>query len=368
MEQTKEEKELQREQQKRLDAIRNQIKSLNDADKQRITTYLSYLACIVLAVLTSTLNLIFDVDNFDAKTYAISVCFNIVFGVVSLVLALKDGRLSNQTRRKGELYDTREEFKEQSRQIVDDDSFSQWNDQYYEKQKLEYIKAELSAVNINDLDYLEVSDKEFEQLQTEDIEFKEKPLDKLNELQYEVVKKFREGKYTFKKLNYSFFKRNGIENEYKRYADSEGKDKKIEFVAYLYRIAMIVIIPAILTLASISPVKSNGASVAYTMVSRIMNVCTSIFLGYSLAHDEATREILTLSYKISVIKQYLVDLAVGIFVPKSRTEEQMKKLEEIRKKREPVKTEEKEETVEIYMTQEQYDEYLKQQEEEKTAE
>lgn len=334
--------------------IKKAIAAANDADKQRLTTYLAYIAVVLIAILSSSLNLLFDLSNFDAKKYAISVCFNIAFGVVALLLSLKDGRLSNETRRKGELYETKQEFKKQSSFIVDDDSFRQWNDELYEKEKLDYIKTELSKINITDLDYLKLNDKQLKTLLTEEIEFNNKALDKINEDQLETIKKYRDGKFVYKKLPYTFFKSEFNENEYKQYADIEGTNKKIELYAYVYRIAMIVMVPAILGLAVVNPTSAGAKTIAYDMVSRVTNVCTSIFLGYSLAHDESRRLINSLIYKIEKIKQYLVDLETGIFVPKSRDEIQIQKLTKIREKR-------KEEAamVEVEMSKEELNNYTK---------
>ena len=107
---TQEEYEKKDARRRRVEAFKNTISSMNDADKQRLVTYFAYIAVILLAVLSSSLNLIFDPKNFDFKRYVISVCFTIAFSTIALLLSLKDGRLSNETRRKGELYETKKEL------------------------------------------------------------------------------------------------------------------------------------------------------------------------------------------------------------------------------------------------------------------
>lgn len=346
---------------RRKEAAKSFITGMNDADKQRFITYLAYLALLVLAILSSSLSLLFDPSQFDFKAYIIAVAFNIAFGVMGLVLSLKDGRLSNETRRKGNLYETKQEFKRQANLIVDDDSFRQWNDEFYKKNKLDHIKNDLARININTLDYLKVSDSDLETLKNEDIEYNGKVLDKITPYQYEIIVKYRNGDFVYKKLPCSFFKSETYKDEYKEYADSEGKNDKVEAMSFIYRIAMIILIPAIFGLAVVNPTSAGAKTIAYDTASRIMNVLTSIFLGYSLAHDEAARLTKSLIFKINAIKQYLVELATGIFVPISRDEQQLKKLAEIRAKREKEVLDPPEKNDDgdvVEMTEEEYQTYL----------
>ena len=343
---------------RRRKAARDFITNMNDADKQRLITYLAFLGLMVFSILSTSMTLLFDPENFDFKRYVISVSFNIVFSIIGLILSLKDGRLSNETRRKGLLFDTRQEFEQNANLIVDEDSFRQWSDNDYEKRKLNYIKNELSRINIKTIDYLKVPEKDFELLKTEDIEFEGNVLDKLTPYQYEIVEKYRKGDFVYKKIPYNFFKSDSYRDEYKYYADSGDKNNKVEALSFLYRIAMIILVPAIFGLAAVSPATAGAKTIAFETASRIMNVLTSIFMGYSLAHDEATRLIKSLIFKIKVIKQYLVDLDTQIFVPKSRTEQQMEKLREIRERRKAQATVVPEENEYIEMSEEEYKKYL----------
>ena len=64
---------------------------------------------------------------------------------------------------------------------------------------------------------------------------------------------FRSGKFKFKKLPYSFFKSAVGRNDYKFYADSEGKDKKIELFSYVYRVLSILIFSIIISFSLVNP-------------------------------------------------------------------------------------------------------------------
>lgn len=370
----------------------NFITNLSDSDKQRFITFLAYIVIVLVAVLSSYLQVQFGTDeNFKLSVFITNLAFNLAIGILALLLSIKDGRLSNETRRKGDLYETKKEFKQKSVQIVDVDSFRQWNDKTYEDERLDYIMTELAQINIYDTEYLFVSDADLEKLTEEPCECvathdnKEVivQLDKIDEYQYESIKYYRSGKFKFKKLPYSFFKSGTGRNEYKFYADNEGRDQKIEVIAYVYRIIMIVVFSVIISLAIVNPTGANGKQVAYDTVSRVANAVISIFMGYSLAHDEKNRLIDGLLFKIDKIEQYLTDIESGTFIPLNKSDVIRIKIEEIRKKRleqeqtqeipiiaqeesQPSATESKTvadqqqvEEVTIEMTPEEYEEYTK---------
>lgn len=315
--------------------------SLDDAAKQRFITFVAYIGVITLAILTSSLSLLFDIDNFNATRFITGICFNIAFSLIALILSLKDGRLGNQSKKVGELADVKREFKNTVDQVVDDDAFRQWNDHHYEKEREEYILTELINIGIYDWQYLAISEQDLKDLLVapkENITFRVSrrenridtcSLDQITEYQYQVIMLYRQGNFKFPKLNHSFFKHQAGKNDYKYYAENQDKDTKMEFWAFFYRIMMIVIFSGITALAVINPTQSEGSQVLYDIISRIVNVVFSIFFGYSLAHDEARRLVRSLGFKISIIKQYLVEVSTGIFVPKNRNELIKAKLEEI---------------------------------------
>lgn len=316
---------------------------LDDAGKQRLITYLAYLGVVALAVLSSSLSLLFDIENFDAVRFATGVCFNIAFSLIALILSIKDGRLGNDTKKAGELFETKKEFKQTVDQIIDDDSFRQWTDYDYEKERKDYVMSELNKISIYDFQYLVIPEATLEKLKSEPLdnityrksrktnEIDTCSLDQITEYQYQVIKLFREGKFTFRKLKHDFFKSQDGRNDYKHFGDIQDQDTKATFFAFFYRIMMIVIFSGIMALAVVNPNKSPVEQIAFDILSRIFNVCVSIFFGYSLAHDEARRMIDSLCFKITKIKSYLVDISTGIFVPKGRDEIIKEKIEEIRR-------------------------------------
>ena len=89
--------------------FKNTLTKFNDSEKQRILTWLCYVAVISLAILTSSLTLFFDTENFNASVFFCSLCFNLAIAILMLILSLRDGRLSNETRKSGELYEIKKE-------------------------------------------------------------------------------------------------------------------------------------------------------------------------------------------------------------------------------------------------------------------
>lgn len=312
-------------------------------DKQRIVTYLCYIFIIVVSVLSSTLSIVFGLENFNAPRFITNTCLNVAFSIIALILSWKDGEMASDNRRTGPLAELKEIFKKVVKLIVDTDSFRQWNDRFYEIERKDYIKTQLANAQIFDYEYLLVSDHDLETLKERprnDIELfvkesgetKTIALDQITEYQFRVIDIFRKGKYKFPKIPYTFFRETNNVNSYKKYATEADKNRKIKVFALFYRVGMIVIFSVIFALAIINPNASDGKQIAFDTLSRIFNMVTSLFMGYSLARDEAIRLRDSLEYKISTINDYLADIETGAFVPLNRTEEINRKIEERRER------------------------------------
>lgn len=327
--------------------VKNYTDSLDHTKKQRIFTLIAYFGVTVLAVISQSLSLLFDLENFDGTRYATKICLNIAFNLIVLILAIVDGRLSNETKRTGELYEKRKEFNQETNKIVDEDSFRQWNDVEYERQRKEYVMQELNRIHIYDHQYLLISEEDLKKLLKEPLdhikyrksrktnEWDECTLDQISEYQYDVIMLFRQGKYTFKKINHEYFLSINSRNEYKYHAERQDKkNRKAEFLNIAYRVSMLVVAPAVTSLVVLTGNNSPAGQVAWDTISSVVNICLSIFMGYNLAHNEANDQIGDFKYKIEKIKQYLVELSTGIFVPKDRNEVIREKLEQIRANRE----------------------------------
>lgn len=320
-------------------SVLNFINNLNDADKQRFVTFLAYIVILAVAVLSSYWSVAFGTkEEFKLSAFVTALCFNIVIGIICLMLSIKDGRLSNETRRRGDLFEMKQEFKRASAKIVDLDAFRQWNDANYEKERKEYIMDELAKINIFDYEYLNVSEEDLKKLLLNPCECVIKKdgkdvivqLDQIDEYQKEMISHYKSGKFKFKKLPYSFFKSFKGRNDYKYYADTEGSDQKIELMAYVYRITMIVVFSIIISFTLVNPNDANSKQVIYDTVSRLCNAVLSIFMGYSLAHDEKNRLVDGLSFKIDKIDNYITDLDSGKFIPTNRSDAVAQKIKEIR--------------------------------------
>lgn len=316
----------------------NKAQEIFNSNKQRFITYVCYVGIVVVSVLASCLSVVFGIkDNFDSSRFITNLCLNIAFAILALILAWKDGEMSFKQRKKGPLFEITQMFKQSVRLIVDADGFRQWNDVLYERERKDYIMTELASVQVFDYEYLLISDEDLESLKQDardDIKLYTKEsgkietitLDQITDLQFEVITVFRQGKFDFPKIPYTFFKTQENVNAYKKYAKEADRNRKTKIWALIYRVAMILIFSAIFALAIINPNQSDGKQIAVDTALRIFNMCSSMFMGYSLAHDEEARLIDSLGYKVGVITDYITDLDTGVFVPMSRSAEINKKI------------------------------------------
>lgn len=364
---------------KRLDKIKETAQNATNSDKQRFITYLAYFSIIAVSIFSSCLSVIFGLEQFNFTRFITNLCFNVAIAIVGLILAWRDGELSNETRKRGLLYETRQLFKKIVKLIIDADSFRQWNDLLFEKERKEYILTELSKVQIYEWEYMRISLDDLSDLRKapkENIEYYDENgikqlcvLDEITDIQYYTILKYRKGKFKFEKLPYTFFKSKLGANMYKKYADELDKERKIKIWALTYRVLVVVIFSTIFALAIINPNDSDSNQVLFDTISRISNLVISLFMGYTLAHDKANREIECLEYKIEIIQQYDDELQCGLFVPKNRNQILMEKIASLREKKvaeneittktinNTTPTENVAETgeIEIEMTQEEYD-------------
>ena len=354
--------------------IKVAFKNVINSDKQRLATYLAYVAIIGISIFSSCLNVIFGTENFDQTRFITNLCFNVAIAILGLVLAWKDGELSNETRKSGQLYEARKMFDKIVKIIVDSDAFRQWADIFYEVKRKEYIMNLLSTFGIYDYDYLLISEKDLETLKHEPLEnivyrYKGQEykvcLDEITETQYYQLLKLRKNPIKYERLPFTFFLSRKLVDEYQKYAKEQESNKKQKVLALAYRVGSLVILSAIIALSIINPTKSSASQVAFDTIGRIFQLCTSLFMGYTIAHDEGKREIACLEYKASVIELYDNDCQNGIFVPKNRSEVIAEKIATLREKkiREngidfSILQNDKVKEVEVVMTPEQYDNFV----------
>ena len=349
------------------------------SDKQRLSTYLAYVGIIGISIFSSCLSVIFGTDHFNANRFITNLCFNIAIAILGLILAWKDGELSNETRKTGALYDIRVFFDNLVKIVVDTGAFRQWADLFYEKNKHAYIMNLLSRIDIYEYDYLLIDDEDLKKLKEEPMEnivyhYKGKDyvvsLDQISEVQYYKLLKMRNNKIKYERLPFTFFLSRSSIDEYQKYAKEAEHNKREKVLALSYRIGSLVVLSGIIALSIINPTKDSAQQVLFDTIGRIAQLLISLFMGYTIAHDEAKRETACLKYKCKVIYEYDNDTQTGLFVPKDRNEiiaEKVKALREKRIKENKVdlsvnletigqeKSESNPNEIEVEMTKEEYD-------------
>ena len=286
--------------------IKVTFKKIANSDKQRLSTYIAYFSIICISIFSSSLNVIFGLENFNRSRFITNLCFNIAIAILGMVLAWKDGELSNETRKSGLLYEARCMFDKIKKLIVDRDAFRQWNDIFYEKNKKEHVMSLLSSIGIYDYDYLLIDEKDLEKLKEEPMEnicyrYKGKDycvcLDSISEIQYYKILALRNKPIKYERLPFTFFLSRASIDEYQKYAREQEANKKQKAIALACRVGSLVILSTIIALSIVNPTKSSASQVAFDTIGRILQLCISIFMGYMIAHDEAKRETASLNYK-----------------------------------------------------------------------
>lgn len=322
--------------------LKDGFKAVMSSDKQRLTTYLAYIGIIGISIFSSFLSVIFGIEHFDSSRFITNLAFNIAIAVLGLVLAWKDGELSNQTRKTGTLFDIRQKFDKSVKIIVDHDSFRQWTDVFYETKRRSYIMNLLSRIGIYEYEYLLISEKDLERLKTEPLEnvkYREKgkeytiALDDITEVQYYKLLRLRHSQIKYEKLPFTFFLSRETEDEYQVYAKEQEHNKKEKVLALTYRIGSLVMLSVIIALSVVNPTESKADQVLFDTIGRIFQLFASMFMGYTIAHDEGEREIKCLEYKCRIIELYDNDTQTGLFAPKNRDELIKEKIAELRDKK-----------------------------------
>lgn len=324
------------------DRIKVAYNNVVNTDKQRLITYISYVTIIAVAIITSLLEVVFGTDHFNKGRFIASLSISIFIGVAILILAWKDGELTNQTKKKGLLHEARVIFDKLVKIVVDRFAFQQWNDNFYEIKRKEFIMNILSTIGIYDYEYLLISEEDLEKLKNEPMEnivyrFKGKEyvisLDSITESQYYKLLKIRKKPPRYERLPFTFFLSRKSIDEYQKYAKEQESNKKQKVLALTYRVASTVIFASIIAFSIINPTKSGAGQVAFDTIGRMFQFALSMFMGYSISHDEAKREIDSLEYKCQVIQAFDDDIQNGIFVPKDRNEVIAEKVALLREKR-----------------------------------
>lgn len=306
--------------------------------KQRIVTWLAYVAIIVLSILASCYELLFDVQNFDLTKFVTKLSISIVIAIFALLMAMKDGKTTNETKKSGDYYEAKQKFKGKVDQLVNKDWFRQWCDgPMYERERKSAIMAVLSEYGIMEYEYLLVSDDDLLALQSDPKvcsvgNGSTKPLDVITKYQAKVVKMIRDG-FKFKKLDYSYFTSSTAGGGYAYYANLKEHQRRRKIFALAYRVFMILVSTSIFALAAINPHDEEAAQVAFDTTGRLFTLLSSVFMGYTLANDEMLENIDAMIFKMEKIDEYLIEKESGQFVPVSKDDAIRARIEEIERRK-----------------------------------
>lgn len=311
--------------------------------KQRVITWLAYVSIIVLSVLASCYELLFDFDHFDPTRFATKLSISLCIAIMALLMSLKDGKTTNESKKYGDYFETKRDFGNKCALIVNKDWFRQWADGVlYPRERRSAIEAVLNEYGITDYEYMVVSDDDFKALRFEprdcyigkgkDGKPVTKPLDVPTANQYKLLRIMRSS-FRFKKISYSYFTSRSQGAGYAYYANLKDNQRKREIFALIYRVFMVLMITAIFALAAINPMKEEAAQIAFDTTGRMTTLFSSLFMGYTLANDEMRENMDSMLFKMEKIDEYLIEKQSGQFVPVSKDDEIRAKIEEIERRR-----------------------------------
>ena len=340
-----------------------------DINKQKLATWMAYALILAVSILSSLLVITFDTEHFDKSRFVMNLCINMMIAIFGLMLSLQDGKNTFEWQKKGFLWEAKELFNQARKLVVDTNIFRQYADMLFIREKNAFVDAQLTAYGIYTNNYLNASESDLKVLCkqpkkcvigfNEDGTEKIKPLDQITELQYHVIKKYKAGKFEFKKIEYSAFLYAEKGNSYKRMADSADNERKMQVMSIFYRLSILVIFSIIFALAMVDTREANGKQILFDTISRVFNLFASVFMGYTLAWDSAKRKEEILIYKADIINQFVVEKETGVFVPVDYEEEILMRIDEIEKK----KAKEEEEKNKNVVIPEVVDEPVKEEEE-----
>lgn len=314
--------------------------------KQRAITFVAYILIVAVVIMSSIWQVLFGLENFNLTRFITNICFNIAITILTMMLAMRDGELANESSRESEYYKTKESFKIVVKKIVSRDSFRQFCDVLFFRERNDYIMTQLAEVNIYDDEYLKVNNEDFETLKNEpkicvvghDSNGNEitKPLDNISEVQYEALAYYREGNFKFEKLEYTFFTSKSSRNSYRYQANLQQKQRNVKIWSIVYKVCAVIIIGTIFSFAMINRNTGDANYIRQSIfdtISRLLTMASAMFMGYTIANDEAKENVEALLFKIDIINQYEDERSTGAFVPKDIDKQVLDKINAIEKQR-----------------------------------
>lgn len=315
-----------------------------NSNKQRLLTFISYFLIIAVSVASSVITIAFSGDTFSSGDFWAKLAIGLAISILGMILSMNDGKLANEDRKWGNYYDAKVRYKSTRTKISDTESFRQWNDKLYIKEKNAFVNARLSVNNIYKTNYIYLSDSDLLDLTKEpkicsyrngeDKEIENEPFQQITEYQLNLIKTYKEGKFTFNKIEYGYFTSGVGTNSYKAEADKTRLQERRKVLSILYRIGMFVIISFIFAFMVVGAVKGEPTQIVFDTISRLFNLAMSMFFGYNLATTEARENAQSLDFKSDMIDQYAVELEIGSFTPINTDEAVLNKIKEINARKE----------------------------------
>lgn len=333
----KEQKRLERE-----NKLHASYQKIANGNKQRLLTFICYIVVIFVVIASSLISLGFGFgEDYDWGAFAFKLALGLMISILGMVLSLKDGELANDNRKWGAYHEAKVRYKSARKKIGDTESFRQWADELYLKEKQSFIDSQLAMSNLHKFTYLYLTYPELEKLKTEPLICSynkedsqvaiEEPFPQITPYQFEVIRKYKDGRFTFNKVEYTQFMSGEGVSGYKLEADKGQEQQARKVKSITFRIVLFILTSFIFASALVDKAQGEAGQIAFDLIGRFLNLFASMFFGYSLATQEAKENTISLDYKSDMIEQFSVELELGTFKPRNIDEETLNKIRNLKK-------------------------------------
>lgn len=308
--------------------------AVQHADKQRIATFFGYVFVFIISIVISAWTVDFDISQILTTSFIGNLAFNYSIAIIVLTLALRDGDLFFQGRKKGDFHDAIVNLSSVCKLIISrglSTIFPQYWDKRYQIEHKDFIKQQLREQQIDKEEIIELTEDELNGLLKEPLLKKwedghETVFKVITDEQLEVVLKYKKGKYKFPKITAQAFFSKGSSNAYLAIATIDTRKKKLTGISVAYRLGMLLLTSTLISIIVFDTLQGSPQQALVSAVARLFNIFTSMVYGYGVAYDKNRLDLAEAIYKGQVIQEFMNEYDTGMFVPINVDEEIRAKL------------------------------------------
>ncbi|MCK9576968.1 MAG: hypothetical protein M0R51_13785 [Clostridia bacterium] len=296
---------------------------VQQADKQRVATFFGYVFVFIISIVISAWTVNFDIGQILTTSFIGNLAFNYSIAIIVLSLALRDGDLFFQGRKKGDFHEATLKLVNVCKLVINrglSTIFPQYWDKRYQIEHKDFIKQQLREQQIDKEEIIELTEEELNELLKEPLVKKwddghETVFKVITDEQLEVVLKYKKGKYRFPKMTAQTFFSKGSGNTYLAVATIDNRKKKLTGVSVAYRLGMLLLTSTLISIIVFDTLQGSPQEALVSAVARLFNIFTSMVYGYGVAYDKNRLDLAEANYKGQIMQEFINEYDTGMFVP-----------------------------------------------------